>query len=1481
MSRYTPLLTLPIPVTPSEYQYLAHRLDLLSSQLDDIRVYLQQFSPDRFHATSPHEDVPDAATPEDVLDALFSAAEDSIPTELSDDLLVESAKLTCSPDLPMVDCCFATHRGQLSWLRGDHMVTWITRPVERDKTSCENNSYVRMIALLRSDGQASNHFDTSCLLLNEAVNKDTAVNVFPDNTVGLVLSAQNDLIASNRYYNLAQNYTSRGFHEEANTWVHRSRILDAGSFQAVKLRHCLGPYCNHRTRQDNLAPIFVLAIKLDTDLHRSSWSSDFSESSNDGLDDSTPDFDDVSKYANDDFPKDTFSTAKVKNSDYIFEAQCSTIDRDQMVTHDEHYSDAAKKFDSITLLLADCHHNVTADYTHTSHIELLVDFNHKVSANYTHFGSIVPSLKNASGSTLSSLQHDSLLSIAVAAISCFDCCIARDRNSIASCISTQCRLACVKNSIAFCSCLSTQCQMDCVKNSIAYSVNMIDDTASMDCVKNPIAYSVNMIDDTASIIDTQSSNHVDHPESTRMSTAYDCLESNMTLTLLPVFRLYDTCHRGLMFRLFDTCHVLLIPSWEYVDAYYDDSAAANRDAANDVDAYYDDPVDVNCLNVVDHYSVEKPPVYTTRAANEDDNSTVYYDGYDDANAISVSTVIPSWFHEDDTFLDICFISPSLAQAFQATATVLATLSDSISAFTDDPQDLPSVPATLSDSISAFTDDPMDDPTDSPFLTIATSSDHPDYSSAMHHFLHAVRGCLTVSFNDHTFAPILLDHSSVCEECDDTFLVKRGSNMIHSIDHLVGCECLNKLPSVDDSSTISFCSCLGTRDKDLSLRTHSLDCPVESTPYLSHVKHVEIFSDDQSTAALTQPSSDDCLVERDKEHLVACNPFSWILDNHLLHWIDITVAWAKIIWILGNNQTDWIDVLVERDKDRVFSCSIYQLDRLVARDKDLSLVPCDTTSQDVLLWFQLDDVSAGPEDDLSADISYLFPALAHAFNATATLLTEIDDTISTSADEHRAADCKVFPVLDLFDFHFDNCLACDHDLSLVPCDNDFSNHQLDRLVERDKLACLHPPYTLLLLRPMLATMTRYDDFTMLPRNFLAWWIVVLRMHLWYRFWPLLLAPNITSISCLPLTRADSHLFRSPKKTFPDSQDNQVAVPLTKSLDMESQAFALQKDDILQDILSISPSLVQAVETTNDALTRLTATFATVSDTRLPADITTVSATSDAHHPSVSAVCGSLSALCDIHLAHTLGRQDDAFWLDCLVKRDKSYWIAACFVPLPTTLSLFTNAFIARCPFSFLLLDQASHGTTVSISTSSDALEDQHTPMISALRDVSPDLVLTITTDFSPLDDSSDDEASHRIHQLDRLVERDKGLPHDHQDNDCSFLTQDPPSPGCCYDSTTACISIICIFLVIPVDQDKSSILTSNVRYIALKTICLVRETIAMLCAIASTTNCAAHFNKSFPFPIHHEHCYELMGSRYFTTHHAVAAAAVARTISATI
>ncbi len=137
----------------------------------------------------------------------------------------------------------------------------------------------------------------------------------------------------------------------------------------------------------------------------------------------------------------------------------------------------------------------------------------------------------------------------------------------------------------------------------------------------------------------------------------------------------------------------------------------------------------------------------------------------------------SWFHEDDLFLDICFISPSLAHAFQAAAAVLATLSDSISAFTDSPTDPPS---------------------------ISTSLDNPGFSPTV-------------------------DHSSVCRESDDKCFAERGSNLIHSIDRLVKyvqCEkdfsIVLVLPSVDDSHTISFCSYFVTRDKHFSFRNHQLD-----------------------------------------------------------------------------------------------------------------------------------------------------------------------------------------------------------------------------------------------------------------------------------------------------------------------------------------------------------------------------------------------------------------------------------------------------------------------------------------------------------------------------------------------------------------------------------------------------------------------------------------------------------------------------------
>jgi hypothetical protein len=71
-----------------------------------------------------------------------------------------------------------------------------------------------------------------------------------------------------------------------------------------------------------------------------------------------------------------------------------------------------------------------------------------------------------------------------------------------------------------------------------------------------------------------------------------------------------------------------------------------------------------------------------------------------SDAMKDLAVILSWFQDDAIFLDSCGISPSLAQAFQVTATALATLSDSISAFTADSMDPPSIP-----TVSASLDNP--------------------------------------------------------------------------------------------------------------------------------------------------------------------------------------------------------------------------------------------------------------------------------------------------------------------------------------------------------------------------------------------------------------------------------------------------------------------------------------------------------------------------------------------------------------------------------------------------------------------------------------------------------------------------------------------------------------------------------------------------------------------------------------------------------
>jgi hypothetical protein len=94
--------------------------------------------------------------------------------------------------------------------------------------------------------------------------------------------------------------------------------------------------------------------------------------------------------------------------------------------------------------------------------------------------------------------------------------------------------------------------------------------------------------------------------------------------------------------------------------------------------------------------------------------------------------------------------------------------------------------------------------------------------------------------------------------------------------------------------------------------------------------------------------------------------------------------------------------------------------------------------------------------------------------------------------------------------------------------------------------------------------------------------------------------------------------------------------------------------------------------------------------------------------------------------------------------------------------------------------------------------------------------------------------------------------------------------------------------IPVAEDNAATriiahtgkLTRNVRHIALKTIslqALVRERLAMFCAIGSANNRADHFTKSLPLPAHREHCCKLMGLRFLTARHA---AAVARALLST-
>jgi hypothetical protein len=93
--------------------------------------------------------------------------------------------------------------------------------------------------------------------------------------------------------------------------------------------------------------------------------------------------------------------------------------------------------------------------------------------------------------------------------------------------------------------------------------------------------------------------------------------------------------------------------------------------------------------------------------------------------------------------------------------------------------------------------------------------------------------------------------------------------------------------------------------------------------------------------------------------------------------------------------------------------------------------------------------------------------------------------------------------------------------------------------------------------------------------------------------------------------------------------------------------------------------------------------------------------------------------------------------------------------------------------------------------------------------------------------------------------------------------------------------------IPVAEDNAATriithtgkLTRNVRHIVLKTISiqtLVREGIAIFCAIGSANNRADHFTKALPLHPLREHCCHLMGLRFITTHHA---AAVARALFA--
>jgi hypothetical protein len=163
-----------------------------------------------------------------------------------------------------------------------------------------------------------------------------------------------------------------------------------------------------------------------------------------------------------------------------------------------------------------------------------------------------------------------------------------------------------------------------------------------------------------------------------------------------------------------------------------------------------------------------------------------------------------------------------------------------------------------------------------------------------------------------------------------------------------------------------------------------------------------------------------------------------------------------------------------------------------------------------------DVSGDSPDSFS-----IYPTLAPVFQAKATVLTEIADTISTFVDGTvnqeantlapiflaRPDDLTDFPVLDFFGAFSVDCLgerdkelfvACDH-FSRFLGDNQI--HWLDCLVDRDKLHWIlgsnqiHWNDRLVQrdkLWPMLGStiMTRSGNFAQLPWIFLAWWIVVL-------------------------------------------------------------------------------------------------------------------------------------------------------------------------------------------------------------------------------------------------------------------------------------------------------------------------------------------------------------------------------------------------------